>query len=216
MRKHLIFDFDGTLLDSCSTCCHILNDMLAERGSSRMIHEKDARAFMSLGGTAMISALLSSDCGDPALELAEFRRRYSLLRTGPEFLFPHVKDGLTRLKQAGYANHICSNKPQLLIEKILQDTGIKHLFDHTVGTSPGISPKPKPDLLSILLKHIESDTKNCQFVGDSKLDQEISRLFEMDFIFVSYGYAEPDFERPKNSFDCFKDLTDKLLEEIHD
>jgi phosphoglycolate phosphatase len=187
--RHVIFDLDGTLVDSSAACVDILSDMLAERGGMGTINPVVARAFMSRGGMDMVVGLLGEACTDPAADLAEFRARYQEYTTSPETVFPGVAQGLRRLQDAGYVLSICSNKPQVLCDRVLADT---HLADHfaiVVGGRAGLQPKPAPDLLAAVLGELGAAPQECFFVGDSELDHEIARNAAVPFHFVTYGYA---------------------------
>jgi phosphoglycolate phosphatase len=211
MRHHLIFDLDGTLVDSCAICCEIVGDMLGARGSRQRIDAVAARPWMSIGGAKMIAALLGPDCGDPAEEIAEFRRIYAAKQTRPETLFPHVATGLKRLHAAGHKLAICSNKPQNLVDKVLADTGIASLFASVVGQRPDLAPKPAPDMLDAVLAQLGASAQDCLFIGDSELDHQVAENAGMGFLFVTYGYAHADYVAPQDSFDGFDALTERLL-----
>lgn len=191
MSECIIFDLDGTLVDSAFVCVEILNGMLAERGSVRTIHPAHAKPYFSLGGTRMVSALLAEDCGDPEVEIVEFRRRYADRPTPPASLFAGVGEGLEALATAGYRLAICSNKPQLLCDKVLADLHLAGLFEVAVGGRQGYHAKPARDLLDLTLLGLRVPADACAFVGDSDVDHAVAVAAGMPFHFVTYGYAEP-------------------------
>jgi phosphoglycolate phosphatase len=210
--RHIIFDLDGTLVDSCATCVEILSAMLAERGSTRTIDPVAARHYMSRGGLDMVRGLLGEACVDADADLAEFRARYQRHQTSAETLFPAVAHGLAQLREAGLELSICSNKPQGLCEKVLVDTGLAEHFAVVVGGQPGMRPKPASDLLLAVLDRIEHPAHACVFVGDSELDHKVAADAAIPFHFLSHGYAEPGWEaRDCAVFDEFTQLTDALL-----
>lgn len=212
MRRYIIFDLDGTLVDSSAICSDILQEMLEERGSPRQLDPAVGVNFMSVGGEQMMRALLDGECGDPALELADFRTRYSRRKTPTNSLFAGVPNGLRELRQAGYNLAICSNKPASLCTKVLDDTGLLPLFSVVVGGNPELRPKPAPDLLNSTLVQLGAPADLCLFVGDSELDHEIAVNASIPFYFMSYGYAEPGW-RPAHgqTFSAFIDLVGHLL-----
>ena len=101
MPTSVIFDLDGTLIDSATVLITIINEMLAERGSARVVDAEQARPFLSLGGLALVSGLLGSECGNPDAEVSEFRKRYTALPTPAESLYEGVRDGLRDLAESG-------------------------------------------------------------------------------------------------------------------
>lgn len=215
MRRHLIFDLDGTLVDSCAICVEILSAMLAARGSTHVIDPQAARPWMSVGGARMVAALLGPACGDPDAEIAEFRRRYAVLETRAESLFADVAHGLARLHGAGHTLAICSNKPQNLVENVLRDTALAPLFTSVVGQRPGLKTKPAPDMLDLVLTELGAAPEQCLFIGDSEIDHQVADHAGIGFLFVTYGYAHADYVAPENSFDRFAALVEAVLVGAH-
>ena len=209
MVDHLIFDLDGTLVDSATICTDILNAMLRDRGIERTIRVDEAVPYMSRGGTHLVSGLLAEHCHDPVSDLAEFRQRYAISPTPHGCMFPGVRDGLRRLKSSGYSLAICSNKPQNLCEKVLDDVGLRDHFPVVVGSRPGLRPKPHPDLLDATLDALGTDAQRCLFVGDSDLDRDIAGARGVPFLFVTYGYGDEAMEQERlTRFSAFSDLVE--------
>lgn len=210
--RHVIFDLDGTLVDSCAVCVDILSDILAERGSARTIDPVGARSYMSRGGLDMVTALLAEATRDPQADLADFRARYQVRRTSIDTLFPGVTEGIRRLHAAGVTLSICSNKPQGLCEKVLEDTGLADYFTVVIGGRPELRAKPAPDLLDAVLDRLGCTVEECLFVGDSELDHAVAVAAGMPFHFMTYGYAESGWVPQHGaSFDCFATMTGTIL-----
>ena len=186
----IIFDLDGTLVDSAPHIAAILSEV-----AGREIHASQTRQYLTQGGEQLVSALL----GDANLDqnLVKFRKLYHSAPT-PDCLYPGVRDGLARLVAAGRTMAICSNKPQILCEKIVADLALDH-FAVVLGSAC----KPCTIPLGAAL-----------YVGDSKVDQETAALSGIPFIFVTYGYAEPGFSCPASQFDRFDDLVHFALQQV--
>ena len=210
--EHVIFDLDGTIVDSSRQILGVLNAMLAERGCADPIDPIGARQHMSAGGLNLVSALLGEWCGEPEAELADFRARYVQCQTGEEDLYPGVSSGIAQLRAQGLSLAICSNKPQELCEKVLGDAGLRVSFDVIVGGCATLRPKPHPDMLDEALARLGASPNSTLFVGDSELDHRLALGRDVPFLFVTYGYAQPGW-RPDNtpSFDGFDDLTQAIL-----
>ncbi|PZQ22201.1 MAG: HAD family hydrolase [Sphingopyxis macrogoltabida] len=212
MSRVIIFDLDGTLVDSCLICVNILSDMLFERGSDHVIDVIGARKYMSRGGVDMVSALLGSECRDANAELADFRARYQTTFTPRESLFPGVSEGLEALRAAGFTLAICSNKPQNLCDKVLKDTGLDRHFALVVGGRAGLRPKPHLDLLDVVLDDLRCAPADCVFIGDSELDHAVASASGMAFKFVTYGYAEDGWMPDRGDiYDCFPTMSASIL-----
>lgn len=210
--RHVIFDLDGTLVDSCAVCVDILSEIRVERGAMAPIDRIGARAYMSRGGQDMVAGLLGTACIDPAADLIDFRARYQRRHTPADTLFPGVAAGLTQLRAAGLVLSICSNKPQELCEKVLADTGLAAHFAVVVGGRPGLRPKPAPDLLLAVLGELGTTPDACLFVGDSELDHAVATAARMPFHFMTYGYAEAGWVLDGGAaFGCFDTMTRAIL-----
>lgn len=208
MIRQLIFDLDGTLVDSCTVCVEILGAMLQDRGSDQRIDPASARPWMSVGGPAMVAALLGPACLDPKRDIEEFRARYRETRTPPAALFAGVAEGLAHFQNAGFTLSICSNKPQDLCEQVLSQTGIDGLFKTVVGLRPQLRAKPELDLLHEALGALRSSPAECLFIGDSEIDHQVADKAGMPFVFMSYGYAHPEFSHEDcDSFECFQTMS---------
>lgn len=207
MIRYVIFDLDGTLVDSCGICVSILSAMIADRKVDHVIDPVGARKHMSRGGRDMVEALLGPASSDPDQDLADFRVRYSRHITPVESLFPGVSEGLKQLHDMGLELAICSNKPQALCDAVLADTALSPFFSVVVGGRPDLLPKPAPDLLEAVSDSLGCAPDECIYVGDSELDHDVAKAAGMAFCFLTYGYADPDW-KPEvgDSFECFPSL----------
>ena len=213
MTDHIIFDLDGTLVDSCTICVDLLGEMIIERGGTEVIDPLVARKYMSRGGAQMVEALLGTCSVDPEADLKEFRARYLQRDTPLSTLFSGVAAGIAALHENGLTLSICSNKPQPLCEKVLRDTQLEQYFSVVVGGQAGLRPKPQPDLLQAVLERTGARAENCLFVGDSPLDCTVARDANMAFHFMTYGYCDEGWTPPDAKiFDDFEDLTRSLLQ----
>lgn len=213
---HLVFDLDGTLVDGAAVFVDILNEMLAERGSSRVLTIADARPFLSLGGPALVGGTLAEECGDLTREVVDFRERYAARVTSRSSVYEGVQNGLHELASCGFTLAICSNKPQNLCEKVLSDVGLAHLFQVIVGSTPGRRAKPAPDLMDLTLSKLRSSPSRAVLIGDSEVDHALAQATGVPFLFVSYGYAAEGWDSSTLvQFSRFAELVAALRDE-HD
>ena len=187
---NIIFDLDGTLVDSAQLCAEILTEMLAERGFDRVLATTDARSYLTKGGTQLVTAFLGSDGDKIESDLAEFRARYAARRTPADCLYPGVAEGLSALSQLGLKMAICSNKPQALCEKIIADLELGRHCPIVVGSADGVPLKPAAALALMALERLGAAPVDCFYVGDSEVDSRTAANAGIAFLFATWGYAE--------------------------
>lgn len=190
----IIFDLDGTLIDSAPICREILDRMSTTRGGPS-VSLLQVRPFVSIGGAEMIKKVLGSYSLDPKNDINEFREYYASLPTPPESLFPSVLETISWLMAQGFTLGICSNKPQRLCDKVLEDTKLSKYFSTVIGGD--ILPKSKPDAGHLLetIARMKGNTGKTLYVGDSETDYQTSKNASVPFLFASYGYGN-EYEIP--------------------
>lgn len=187
--SHILFDLDGTLVDSVRITCAILDAMLADRGSDGRVDPAQARALDAVGGTAMIKAMLGAYGRDVEADLAEFRARYAVAPTPRDLAFPGVAAVLANLAGRGTRLGICSNKPQNLCEKILTDLDLARHFTTIVGARPDLPRKPAPDGARLAMRQMDADPAACLYVGDSEVDVQTAAAAGLPLVLVGWGYG---------------------------
>lgn len=205
VRGRIVFDLDGTLIDSVPLCAQIINEMLAARGAARRVGEAETRPYVTTGGRRMLAALLADRCGDVEADLAEFRRRYAETPSDPKSLYPGAREALVGLKRAGFGLAVWSNKPQELCDKVIAELGLAPLFETVVGTGP--DGPLKPDLTGLDLALRGESRARCCSVGDSEPDWQAAQAAGMRLVLMTLGYGDYAREWPGAVFcDRFSDL----------
>ena len=191
MGLDVVFDLDGTIVDSVGICTDLMNEMLRARGSLRSLTSDQVRCHISVGGARMISTLFGTECGDPDLEIAEFRARYAAVHTPASSLFGGARESLMELAGSGARLTICSNKPQGLCEKALRDLELEHLFEVVVGSDGSRPAKPDPAPFLKVLELVGGSSSRAIYVGDAELDHAMARNVGVAFILMTHGYLNP-------------------------
>ncbi len=187
--RQIIFDLDGTLVDSARLTGQIIDAMLADRGVRAQADPALIRAMDAIGGEAMIAAVMGEHTHDPAADLAEFRERHKVAATPADLPFPGVAKGLAELAASGIAMAICSNKPQHLCEKILGDLDLARHFAAIIGSTANRPRKPAADAALLALDHLAGDTSSTLYCGDSLVDLETARAAGLPMALVDWGYG---------------------------
>jgi len=194
-RPLVVFDLDGTLVDSAPHCALILNAMLEARGHPGL-SEAEVLPHVTAGGVAMIEALLGARCGESAAALSEFRARYGDLPTPSRCLYPGAREALRALADQGATLAVWSNKPQGLCDKVVGDLGLSSLFVAVVGTGPAIPLKPNTAGFDTVLRRTGGERRRCCLVGDTAHDQAAAAAAGVPFVMVAHGYGAFDQNWP--------------------
>jgi phosphoglycolate phosphatase len=185
----VVFDLDGTLIDSAPTIAGLINAMRAER-SMGMLPVEDYRRWVSLGAIDLISRSMGDSDTDVSRLVEDFRARYRACPTPVETLYPGVRDTITALSAARVLLAVCSNKPQHLCQKILDETTLSGFFGAIVGGDTARFPKPARDPLDYALDKMGADRSCAIFVGDSLVDQRTASACAVPFVFFTGGYDD--------------------------
>lgn len=189
MHSTVIYDLDGTLIDSACTVVTLLNGLRTEHGLSAVSRDKFL-PWLSIGGNAMIAAALEIHETEAPPFHAIFRARYHALPTDLATLYPAVDDTLSALKAAGVRLGLCTNKPRILADKVLTETGLGIYFETICAGQDLLTRKPHPKNLRTCLEALDSSPENTLVVGDSRIDQEMAEACGTDFVFFSGGYND--------------------------
>jgi len=183
----VIYDLDGTLVDSAVTVTEIINKMRKYRGLIPL-ELAIVRPLTALGGEALIKTVL--DCSDAEAPkcLNEFRQLYNDSKICPDTVFTGVVETLVSLKKLGKKLAVCTNKPRYLAIKTLNAIKITHFFDFNVCGGDVVNLKPSPDPLIKIAGAFNKDVSNCIFVGDNSVDYYAARACGMQFLFYDSGY----------------------------
>ena len=206
MKNLLIFDFDGTILDSAPIIKRILNTLRAELNLLPLKVE-DIYPWISKGGLTMITNCLCMSEEKAKDLLIEFRKIYLTMKTSECLLYEGVVEFLKFAKLNRFELAICSNKPEALLINALKDTNLESFFSAVVGDTNKTMAKPSPDRVFKILEKLGSNKKNAIMIGDSIIDYQTCYNADVDFIFFKGGYN--DGMQTKNinhSFSYFSEL----------
>jgi len=189
MIEAILFDLDGTLVDSAVEARAILNAMRAERGHGPM-EDSRFRPLISYGAGSLIKSALNPRDDDLQGLINEFREKYNALKTPHSSIYPTVVETLSDLKARGVKLGVCTNKPENLCANVLKDTALEHFFECIVAAGPAINPKPHPQPVHLAMADLGADVATTVLVGDSTTDQGAARSAGIPFIFFASGYND--------------------------
>jgi len=185
----IIYDLDGTLVDSAPVVAAVLNKLRRKIGLPSL-PQKSFYRWISMGGLELVGNALNIPPNRSDAYLSEFRELYLDEMVPMNSLYPGVKDVLRLLKNRQVKLGICTNKPRKLVEKVLKDTGITQFFDHVVAGDDLPTKKPHIDNVNVILRALGVAPGSTLFVGDSTVDQRLAENAGIAFAFFSSGYDD--------------------------
>ena len=185
----IIFDLDGTLIDSAPIVASILNGMREQSGKNPL-DLSFYRKQISRGVTKLVTRSLDIHINNAGTYVGEFRRNYYSLPTPIDSLYPGVPETILSLAKSGFKLGICSNKPEHLCQKIIAETGLGEIITVIVGGDSLSTSKPSREPIDYVIKKLGGQHESTVMVGDSLIDQHGSRAANIPFIFFKNGYDD--------------------------
>jgi phosphoglycolate phosphatase len=192
----LVFDLDGTLVDSAPDLRAALNEMLRERGRPPLSLPQVKR-MIGDGAAALVARALAasgSDPADAASALARFIELYEAEAVRLTRPYPAVPETLAALRRCGYRMAICTNKPQHATIAVLEGLGLLALFDGIAGGDRFAVRKPDPGHLLGLVGAVGARAEAAAMIGDSEIDAAAARSAGLPLVLMRYGYARADLD----------------------
>lgn len=186
----VVFDLDGTLIDSAPDMHRAVNLMLDDLGCAHL-SLPEIRTMVGDGAAALIArALAARQCvtADPAKVLEVFLKHYEAEPTAFTRTFPDVHGTLDRLRAHGLMLALCTNKPARLTEMILQQLEIEQYFVRVIAGDSLPFRKPDPRALLAVLTGFDTPTAATIMVGDSEVDAATAHAAGVPFVLMTYGY----------------------------
>lgn len=192
----LIFDLDGTLVDTAPDLAGAMNAVLLKNGRPP-VPPAEVRHMVGRGARALIERGFEVTGGpvDPAEMDAHFDHfitYYGDHVADASAPFPEVREVLTRLKAAGHELGVCTNKPEALAVSLLEALDLKGFFGAVLGADTLDVKKPDPRHLTETVKRIGGDVARTVMIGDSEVDAETARNAGVPSVIFTFGYTQFD------------------------
>lgn len=196
--KAVLFDLDGTLIDSAPDIGVAVNQLLA-LAHLPPLSLKQIVSMIGEGARVLVARAFAAS--GQVLDEAELEQRYEQMQPlyaantiGLTTLYPHVSDVLQSLKERGTAIALVTNKPNFAIGQILDHFKIADYFSAIVGADSGVTPKPAPDMVELALSRLDILAKDAVFVGDSPADAQAAKAADVRLILMRGGYSRVPLE----------------------
>ena len=185
----LVFDLDGTLVDSYGAIGESLNHARRSFGHAPL-SDAEVRQAVGHGLESLIADSLGEEHVAEGVRL--FRERYAEVYAGATHLLPGVADGLAALGERGLPMTVASNKPARFGRAIVESLEIAHHFVDVLGPDVVGTTKPEPTMIRRCLELMAVAPEQALYVGDMVLDVESGRRAGVHVALVEGGSAGRD------------------------
>ena len=182
--RGIVFDLDGTLVDSYAAIAESLNHARAGFGMPALPDER-IRLQVGRGLEALIADLVGRDRIVEGVRL--FRERYAVVYASKTFLLPGVVSTLKQLSERGYPMSVASNKPARFGRAIVDALGLSSYLVNVHGPDSVGSTKPDPAMLRRCVEDMQVTVSSAIYVGDMVLDVETAACADIPVILVDGG-----------------------------
>lgn len=195
MKKYdtVIFDMDGTLLNTLDDLWAAVNYALRETGMEERTLD-EVRSFVGNGVEKLMRRSVSAECDEETFARAfkcfkEYYAKHNNDRTGA---YEGVVELLRELKEEGFALAIVSNKLDAAVKE-LSEVYFDGIVKVAIGDQPGLAKKPAPDMVEAALKELGKTKEHAVYVGDSDVDFMTAQNAGLPCISVLWGFRDKEF-----------------------
>lgn len=189
--KAVVFDLDGTLIDSAPDIAAAVNKVVGKL-TGKSLSVPYVESFIGDGSRSMLRRIFADNGidADPAFletQLSAYLDHYHAEPVVRTRFYPHVREDLVALHSAGLRLGVCTNKPHALTNLVLQQLGIAPIFDAVCGADAVERRKPHRDHLLAVVKQLELAPEEIFYVGDTEIDRACARDAGIAFFIVNWG-----------------------------
>ena len=193
MRTTIIWDLDGTLMDTLQDLANAVNYALRKYNLPEHTIE-EIRQYVGNGVRRLMILSVPQGEQHPQFEeiFAEFKAYYMVHCKDNTCLYAGVADMLSTLKQKGFRMAVVSNKLQLGVDE-LYEVYFKNTIEVAIGERPNVARKPAPDMVYAALQALNVPAEEAIYVGDSDVDLATARNAGLPCISVLWGFRDKEF-----------------------
>jgi phosphoglycolate phosphatase len=210
----VIFDLDGTLIDSKEDLSCAVNAARSHFGLPALLNET-VYSYVGEGAPTLIRRALGPGASEEeiAAALAYFLAYYHDHMIDHTVLYPGVPETLDRLSAAGVKMAVLTNKPVRMSRAIVDALGVARHFERVYGGNSFDQKKPHPIGIATLLAEFSAAPARCMMVGDSAVDIRTARNANVKACGVTYGFQPETLaaEPPDLLFDHIEQLADWII-----
>lgn len=208
----LIFDWDGTLMDSAAAIAEALQQSCADLGLP-VPPTREARYVIGLGLTDAMRHILPDLPESEYPKVVDRYRLHFLRRDGGTTLFDGARELIEALHAQGYLLAVATGKSRRGLDRALQDTGLGSHFHVTRCADEGFA-KPHPGMLTAILDDLATPAGKALMIGDTTHDLTMAAAAGVDAVAITHGAHEPEALaacKPRRIVDGLPELREWLL-----
>ena len=190
MKKLILFDFDGTVIDNSEGIFNCIKYALDKTGTPHP-DETTLRRFVGPALNYSYCRYIADDPEAAERFVSDYRERYAPIGHTECRLYPGIKETLEKLVSDGCLCAVCSGKPLQFVEKIVKLLNVEHLFSGLF--CPGFSNRSssKSELILEAAEHFGVTKEEMLMIGDTVFDIRSAKEAGVDSMGVTYGFSEP-------------------------
>jgi len=213
MYQTVLFDMDGTILDTLADITDSVNFMLRKTGYP-LRSKCEVRSHLGNGSAVLVEKALGGEANKETVQkaVAMYRAWYkdhADIKTAP---YEGIAELMQKLREQGIRIAVASNKPEATV-KLLCEKHFSGLVDACVGDVDFRRRKPYPDMIDALLQELGASKDGAVYIGDTEVDVETAKNSNLPCICVGWGFRSRA-EQMKVGASVFADSTEELFEKI--
>jgi phosphoglycolate phosphatase len=215
-KKCVVFDLDGTLLDTLVDLKNSVNFVLRGNGFSERSLE-EIRAFVGNGIENLMRRALPSDISEDVFQkcFGDFKAYYKVHSEDFTKEYDGISEVLKKLKANGFYLAVVSNKADFAVSTLCEKF-FPNIFDYAFGEREGVRRKPYPDSLNEIIKKLGVKKEDAYYVGDSEVDIKTAHNAAVKCIACTWGFRERNVleaEAPEYIINSPTEILEILAEE---
>ena len=208
MNKTIFFDLDGTL---CDTIADIVNCVNLTRNYFNLpsLPSNLIESYVGNGVKVLLERALANTNIDVKAALPKMIELYETHPADYATVYPHVCEGLAKLKATGFNLAVVTNKMGNVARELLNQRDLSKYIDDCIGDNDNFSLKPNPDAIIYLLKKYNTNVENAWILGDNYTDLDSAKNANIKGVFATWGYGQvknSSFDAKVDSFEEFVEL----------
>lgn len=193
--KHelIIFDLDGTILDTLDDLYFAVNYSLKKNGLPQRSKD-DVRKFVGNGIRLLIERAVPSNTDISVVDrvFADFKSYYSEHSMDNTAPYDGIIKMLDTLRNSGIKTAVVSNKADFAVQKLVS-IFFNGKFDFVLGEKESMNKKPAPDMVFSVLRALGIESEKAVYVGDSEVDIDTAKNSNIDLVIVDWGFRDSEY-----------------------